>query len=328
MIKGKLKKNLSMDSVLSRCSDLEIFTHFMPNKGWTLNEATLSPFRVEKTPSFVIGNKMGYISYIDWGAMEFKGDCFNFVKQLHNLPNLDSVLRLIDTQLNLGISNGSEIRSEPIIKIQQPEVHKRNTLIQVITRKFSKEELAYWNQYFQSEDDLRKDNVYSIKKAFLNKKQLSLADLRFGYYYDGWWKIYSPNEDKRKKWLSNVPLTVLDGKENIKDCKTAIITKAKKDKMILRKIYNCVCSTQNESMACFSKENVDYIKANSEKQYILFDSDLPGKQASLQVTKKFDMGYCNVPNNYLDENIKDFAGWASKYGLKVVEEYLKEKQLI
>jgi hypothetical protein len=39
---------------------------------------------------------------------------------------------------------------------------------------------------------------------------------------------------------NNVPLDTLEGKENIIDCDTAIITKSKKDLMVLKKVYPCV----------------------------------------------------------------------------------------
>lgn len=328
-ISGPKKKELTMDTILERTSELEIFSHFMPDKNWKLNEATLSPFRSERNPSFVIGNKSGYISYIDFGRQEYRGDCFNFVKQLHNLANLDSVLKLIDKDMKLGITEGFEVRKSVPIKIEKQEITKKNTLIQIITRKFTKQELDYWAQYYQDIEDLRAENIYSIKKAFLNRKLLSLDELRFGYLYDNkYWKIYQPLSNKKKKWLTNAPLTLMDGLENIKECNVAWLTKSKKDKMVLRKLYSCVASTQNESIACFSPENVDYIKKNSKRQVVLYDNDETGVHSCQEITKKFDFGYCNVPKKYLSEGIKDFSDLAKVHGLQVVEEVLKQKNLI
>jgi len=328
MISGKRKEDLSMESILSKVSPLDIYTFFNPIKDWELNQASLSPYKVENSPSFIIGNKYGNISHFTFNDSEKRGDCFAFVKQLRGLSNLNEVLEVIDSEMGLGIKGVKKDYKTIISSQEKKEITKKNTLIQIVSRKFTKEELKYWNDYLQSEDDLRRENIYSIKKAYLNRRLMSLTDLRFAYYYEGFIKIYQPFADKRSKWLTNVPLTYLDGKENIKNCDTAWVTKSKKDKLILRKIYNCVISTQNESLACFSQENVDFIKNNSKKQVILYDSDEAGIRSCKEITKKFSFGYCNPPKKYLEEGIKDFSDLAKTHGISAVEEVLKNKGLI
>jgi len=331
-IAGNKKIELTMDSILEKVSDYDIFRWYMPTKDWELNEITLSPFRREKNPSFIIGNKRGYVSFIDFGNTEFRGDCFTFVKKLYNLANLDEVLRKIDKDFGLGISS-SEIKDYKKItgEYKQPEIVKRNTLIQVTTRKFTNEELAYWNTYHQNITDLRNNEIYSIKELYLNKKKFPLkdTDLRFGYFYNGFWKIYRPFLGKKEKWFpNNVPITTMDGKEDIKGCKTAFINKSKKDHMVIKKIFPCSCAVQNEGIACFSPENVEYIKNNSETQVLSFDSDVTGVKNSQQITELFGFTYCNVHRKYLQEGIKDWADLAKTHGMQAVEEVLKQKQLL
>lgn len=275
-IQGKVRRELTMDAVLEKLSDYDIFHYYMPTKAWELNQVTFSPFREERNPSFLIGNKRGYISYIDFGDTSKRGDCFSFVKQLYNLSTLDDVLRLIDRDFKLGITSGVDTGEYKKIvgEYKQPEVTKRNSLIQVVTRKFTFEELDYWAMYSQDITDLRKNNIYSIKKLFLNKKIFYLkdTDLRFGYFYDGYWKIYRPFNNKKEKWMpNNVPITTMDGKENIKGCNVAFINKSKKDHMVISKVFPCSCAVQNEGIACFSPENVEYIKSNSETAVLPFD---------------------------------------------------------
>lgn len=332
MIQGKKKIELTMDSILEKVSDYDIFRWYMPTKDWKLNEITYSPFRNEKNPSFIIGNKRGYISFIDFGNTEFRGDCFTFVKKMYNLANLDEVLKKIDADFGLGISSGIVKDYKKITgEYKQPEIVKRNTLIQVVTRKFTIEELAYWNTYHQDLADLRANNIYSIKSLYLNKKIYHLKDteLRFGYFYDGHWKIYLPFAGKKEKWFpNNVPITAMDGKEDIKGCKTAFINKSKKDHMVIKKLFSCSCAVQNEGIACFSPENVEYIKSNSEIQILSFDSDVTGVKNSQQITELFGFGYCNVPRKYLQEGIKDWAQLAAVHGLNAVEKVLKEKKIL
>jgi hypothetical protein len=332
MIKGKRREQLTPETVLSKITEYDIFKWYMPNP-WKINQVTYSPFRNERNPSFLIGNKHGSLSFIDFGDTSKRGNCFIFVKLLFNLASIDDVLKLIDRDFGLGIHKKDVQEVKRIVpEYKQPEeLGKRYSLIQVVTRKFTNEELNYWNQYHQSIDDLKECNVYSIKKLYLNKSLFSLkdTDLRFGYFYDGHWKIYRPFADKKTKWVpNNVPITEMDGKDRIVNCNTAFINKSKKDYMVMRKIFPCSCAVQNEGMGCFSPENVEYLKANSDRQILSFDSDITGVENSQQITKLFDFGYCNVPKKYLKEGIKDWADLAKSHGMESIEDYLKQKSLL
>ena len=143
-------------------------------------------------------------------------------------------------------------------------------------------------------------------------------------------KIYRPfAKDKRYKWVpNNVPITAMDGKDNIKDCDVAFINKSKKDHMVISKLFPCSCAVQNEGVGCFSNENVEFIKSNSKRQILSFDSDVTGVTNSQQITQLFGFDYCNVPKIYLEEGIKDWADLAKTHGLDTVEEYLIKKGII
>lgn len=334
MIKGVKKTILSMDAILSRISEYDIFRYYMPTHDWKLNVVTYSPFRKENNPSFVIGNKLGYLSFIDFADTSRRGDCFNFVQILFNLRDNGEVLKLIDKDFNLGFASGvySDDYKKIVSEYKQPEeIGKRYSLIQATTRKFTQEELAYWAEYHQDIQDLRDNNIYSIKTLYLNKSKFPLKEneLRFGYLYGTSWKIYRPFADKKSKWMpNNVPITTMDGLQDVEDCKIAFINKSKKDYMVMKKIFPCSCAVQNEGVGCFSHENVEYLKANSDQQILSFDSDVTGVQNSQQITKLFDFGYCNVPKKYLTEGIKDWADLSRNYGMKTVEQILKQKGIL
>lgn len=334
MIGGERKTKLSIEAILSRISEYDIFRFYMPNRDWTINRVTYSPFRKENNPSFMIGNRLGYLMFIDYADTSLRGDCFNFVQKLHNLPSVSDTLKMIDKDFGLGLSTGvmTGEYKKIIAQYKQPEVEKRYSLIQVKVRKFTQEELAYWNQYHQDIQDLRDNNIYSIKDLYLNKQKFPLleTELRFGYLYEGqYWKIYRPFAEKKKKWMpNNVPITAMDGKENIKNCQVAFINKSKKDYMVMKKLFPCSCAVQNEGLGCFSHENVEYLKANSDRQILSFDADTVGVQNSKQITEMFDFEYANVPRQYLAEGIKDWADLAKAHGLKAIETYLKSKNLL
>jgi hypothetical protein len=333
MITGKKKTTLTPETILQRITEYDIFRWYMPDKSWKLNAVTYSPFRNENNPSFLIGNRYGKLSFVDFADGTKKGDCFTFVKLLYNLHTIDDVLKLIDRDFGLGISGMPTGEYKKITaEYQQPEeLGKRYSHIQVVTRPFTQEELAYWNLYYQDIQDLRDNNIYSIKKLYFNKQLFFLKDteLRFGYFYDGHWKIYRPFADRKNKWVpNNVPITMMDGLNDVKNCPVAFINKSKKDYMVMKKIFPCCCAVQNEGIGAFSPENVEYLKANSDRQILSFDSDVAGVTNSQQITKLFDFDYLNVPKKFLSEGIKDWADLAKDHGLQVIEDYLKEKQLL
>jgi len=334
MIQGKKRINLTPDSILNKITEFDIYKFYMPHQNWKINVVTYSPFRNEKNPSFIIGYKGGALRYCDFGDSSKKGGCFDFVIMLFNLPSLREALLMIDRDFDLGIVSESSTKNyERIVAdyAQPTATSKREFFIQVKTRNFTHEELAYWNSYYQDIDDLRANNVYSIDTVYLNKQKFPIKDteLRFGYLYEGHWKIYRPFADKKNKWMpNNVPITMMDGLEDIKDCDVAFINKSKKDYMVMKKVFPCCCAVQNEGMGCFSEENVEYLKENSETQILSFDSDETGVKNSQVITEKFGFEYCNVPRIYLEEGIKDWADLARTHGLKTIERYLTQRELI
>jgi hypothetical protein len=333
MIRGRKRINLTPDSILDKISEYDIYKMYMPHQNWKINVVTYSPFRNEKNPSFIIGYRGGSLKYIDFGDSSKKGGCFNFVMMLFNV-SLNDALMMIDRDFDLGIVSGSSTKNyERIVAdyAQPTATSKREYFIQVKPRKFTHEELAYWNEYYQDIDDLRANNVYSIDTVYLNKQKFPMKDteLRFGYLYEGHWKIYRPFADKKNKWMpNNVPITMMDGLDDITDCDVAFINKSKKDYMVMKKVFPCCCAVQNEGMGCFSEENVEFIKENSERQILSFDSDETGVKNSKLISDKFGFDYCNVPRIYLDEGIKDWADLARIHGLKTIEKYLTQRELI
>jgi hypothetical protein len=326
MIKGIKHLALTKETILSKISAYDIFRYYMPNVNWKVNVKTNSPFAKDTHPSFLIGYKSNDLSFVDFRDTSLKGDCFTFVKLLHNLETSYDVYKKIDNDFELGILNSNKINYNSIIKnYVQPELIIKNTLIQVKVKKFTKEELNYWNEYYQDIDDLKENNIYSISKLYLNRELFCFnpLELKFAYLYENKWKIYTPFASKKQKWLpNNVPITAMDGLHNIQNCDVAFITKSKKDYMVVKKIIPNVCAVQNEGMGCFSKENVEYLKNNSKRQILSFDSDETGVKNSIQITKKFEFEYQNVPKIYLKENINDWAALAKEKGINTVKKLL------
>ena len=167
MIKGKRKLELTPATILNMISEYDVFRMYMPDRHWKINESISSPFRKDDSPSFLIGNREGYLYFIDFGDTTHRGGCFDFVCQRFNL-SLNEALMKIDNDFGLGIHSNTERNYKEITsQYKQPEsIGKRYSIIQCITRKFTKQELDYWAQYYQTEDDLRANNIHSLKEVF------------------------------------------------------------------------------------------------------------------------------------------------------------------
>jgi len=334
MIGGAKRIVITPEVIFQRITQYDIFRFYMPEKNWKLNQATHSPFHKDADPSFMIGNRGGNLTFIDFADTSYKGDCFTFMKMMFGIDMNEALLK-IDRDFGLGLAgNATNTGTYKIIQSEykQPEeLGKRYANIQVVPRKFTNEELSYWNEFHQDIQDLRDNNIFSISKVYLNKQLFTMKDseLRFGYYYNGHWKIYRPHADKRAKWIpNNVPISTMEGLENIKGCDYAFINKSKKDYMVVKKLIQSTCAVQNEGLACFTEENVKYLKDNSKRQILSFDSDITGVANSQQITKIFDFDYANVPKIYLGEGIKDWADLARAKGMATLERIFKEKGLL
>ena len=330
MIKGRIKRELTMDSILEKISEYDIYKYYFGE--FELNKPTCNHLRGDRNPSFIIGNKYGNLSHFDFGDPTWRGDCFSLVKKMYGLADLNSILEKIDSDFGLGFRGIEKDYKIQTSKYEQPKVTKRTTFIQVITGKFTKEELSYWNEYYQDITDLRDNEIYHIKTLYLNKQKFPLKDteLRFGYFYPkgGYWKIYFPfAKDKRHKWLGNVPLQTSWGVENLNKDKNSLILKSLKDYMVCKKIYQHVCGVQNESLGAFSEEFVEKVNNKSQEIFCCFDSDNPGKGASFAVTKAFGWKHVNSPDSLLPD-IKDMAEWGRIKGLKAIETHLLNKKVI
>lgn len=345
MVKGKLSnKLLTKENILSKISQYDIIRAFYPsNQEIKLNRATNSPFRKDDNPSFILGTKYGYgvISYKDLGDYNYRGDVWKFVQQIEGLSSFEDVLKIVDKRFGLGLGSGNINKTPIVITWKQPkEVIITPPKFHLISRKPNKEELAYWNSYYQDISDLKRENIYFIKTLYRNRKKLPSSNLlEFAYYYPDidQYKIYRPFGKSGKKippefrkWDSSLPFDYIENLSGIKGCKFGYLNKSKKDRMVLMKALevDCICSVQAEDAACLSEESLDYIKNNSEIQVIISDNDKKGKQFSWWLTKEHNYKHVNVPDKYLTEGISDFADYGRLYSLETVRNHFKNKNLI
>ncbi len=309
---------VSAEFVLDQVDDLLIYRHYVGV--FVLGKKFQHPFRKDLNPSFAIffGTRALKLFWKDFGTNE-AGDCFSLVAKLHKLSYGEAIQKVAS---DFGLIKGTPtITKKQILEAQafKEEFQKREYLIQVERRAMNAEELAYWGQYNITREDLLANNIFAINKLWLNKRlrSLDVTKLHFAYYFPevDKWKIYSPNSSEFK-WFGNVSTFQMEGVDITKfdTAKPIIITKSRKDRIILKKIYQNVCSCQNESETAIPREMDVLFDQHFNLKYCWFDSDEPGKNANRKLNHR---GYkwINVPNAiYETLGLKDPSDIIKHYG--------------
>jgi len=330
MVEGKQKERVTPKWILRKgVSEYDIYRFYI-GEDFKIGKAMHSPMpgRRDNNPSFIVGNRGGFMYHLDMGDSRYRGNAFSFVQQKLMYANFNDALNQIVRDFNLGQSSeGGEKR--PIF--EQPKEIERPAYIQVVySRHFTTEEMAYWNQYYLSEDELLRAEVYPVKQLFVNRRKAMMrkGELTFGYKWEDKWKIYRPYACKDRKWINSIPIDGVEDLQAVKQCKKAIVTKSRKDRLVLQKFLPTVCSVQNESLVALNPETISFLQQNCEDVYINYDSDEPGKKNSWAVTTEFDFKHLNVPDIYLQEGIKDFSDLIKAKGPQVVQDYLISKNIL
>ena len=336
---------VTAEMVLSQVDDLLIYRYYLGP--FRLGPKIKNPFRTDIHPSFGVfyGTRTLKLMWKDFKTEE-SGDCFNLVGKLFGLTYYGAIEKVA---VDFGIIKGQSIVTKKQIeeaRAFKEEFQKREFLIQVERRPMDDEELAYWAQYNITKQDLLREHIYGINKIWINKRRMNLSNtFHFAYYFpeQDKWKIYSPY-DTEKKWFGNISTYQMEGLDDVhvsyvggvdgtveEPGDPIIITKSRKDRIILKKLYHNVCSSQNESEAAIPKE-MDEIFDMAEAKYCWFDSDEPGKSANRRLNHR---GYkwINVPNELYEKHklkdpgdvIKHF-GWEK--GSEVLVNEMKKKGIL
>lgn len=337
---GKISEpvKITPEFILSKITEEMIFFHYFGR--FELGKVYPSKFRKDKNPStgFFIHPLSRSILYNDLSTGE-KLNCFMFVAKLHNITYLEALKTIAcDFGLIKGCESKSSARHAINTSISFDREIKKETLIQFIPGKWTFERLAYWSAYGLTSEDLKKNDVYPVDKLFINKVEYrNLDHLCFAYVVKErvrgekepriYVKIYSPYSTNMK-WLSNIPITVPFGLYDLKyGTDHIVVGKAQKDRMVLMKFFESVIGTQNESEAALPLYLVKHLCFNFQKRTIMWDADSTG----VENCKKFNsrgFGYFNTPKFLLEEGIKDVSDFVAVYGMKALEELLKQKRLL
>lgn len=293
-----------------------VYSMYIPDL--KLNKAIKSPFRSERNPSFLVKVLPdGKLYHRDFSDDRYKGDFIDFVRQVFSL-DYHGALKKIISDSGTGCIE-TPVKAAPILK------PKEHSVIVPARRSFTKRDLDYWQQFGFGIKDLIKEGIYSLESFTLDGRQMYQRpdELAFVYKFPQGWKVYFP-ERTDFKWFSSVPNHWIEGWENVKHFDYLFITKSRKDRMVLSKIYDNVLNSQNESVSLLDGEVAKQFK-NFKKVFVIFDCDDPGLKALDRVVTETGWTGLTIPRSLYDGlDIKDPAEWVNKSGYRALTRYLKD----
>jgi hypothetical protein len=315
-------------AIEERLSDYQIYKYYCP--ALELGRVIISPLRKERKASFGIfkGNN-GKIIYNDLASQD-SGDVYTFVGKLFGLSfndvlhklNIDFNLQLIPNKANPTILPKTQGIIVPNIKI--PDYHKKKII--VTPRQWNDKDKQYWESVGLTLMDVYKSNTYPITSFRIDDGITILTDelaYCMDFYDDGdgimMRKIYQPF-NKDMKWRTNLTSLVVDGIKELPDNgDLLIITKSRKDRLVLKKHGYAAISVNSESSFI---PNVVFIKLKTRfiKIVLFFDSDKAGKLNSNIISKKYEIPNIQIPESW---NVTDIAEFRYKYGFINTKQILK-----
>jgi hypothetical protein len=272
-------------------------------------------------------NEAGNLRHKDFADSSYSGSGVEYVQQKYGLSVGDAMRKIAK---NFGLLDEDDTTYKEVTSSYTKPVmdQKRYTFIQVKVRKWEKRDLDYWGQFGISVEELKAEAVYPLSELFINRRRdpFRQDELVYAYKYQTGFKIYFPQREKGERWKSNIKTSIV---ENIKilqelDPAVVLITKSKKDRLVLSRYFPYVMNVQNESRSCFTPEFVEMLRGRDV--WINYDSDEAGVKNCTNITSEFGYKYINVPKNYLP--VKDFADLYKEHGEEEVIKVLKQKNLI
>lgn len=291
---------LKKEDILGLATEEEIFKHYLGD--FELRKMFNSPLRKDSVPSFnIYYSNSGELVYKDFGGTQ--GSCIDFVMNLYNLSYKEALFQIYK---DLNLNQRKEAKLTSVKKVIQ-----KATVIQVETKKYSKEELEYWASYNIDKALLDKYQVFSVSKVWLNGRLLYVsipANPIFVYYFIGSdkVKVYRPLDTSGKKWLTNTSTVDLQGYSQLSskgEC--LIITKSMKDVMAFKSFGFEAIAPHGEGMY-IPEQYITDLKSRFNKIITVYDNDPAGVSASIKLNSIVGSDYWNIPKDYSAKDISDF----------------------
>ena len=319
------RRKVDIKAIKELLTDYQILLFYQPELRY--GKAFKSPFREERNPSFgIYMGRDGITRFNDMSTGE-KGDSIDFVCKLYGLNTLEAINKISqDFGLDLA-PTADNITSIPITVsriVTEVEPHEK-LKITIQYRDWNELDKQYWEEHGLTLQEVYKSRTYPISAFRIGSGTTVLADplaYCMDFYDDGdgimMRKIYQPRNGDMK-WRTNLTPLVVDGiKEIPKAGSKLIITKSRKDRLVLKHYgYNAI-STNSEST--FIPDTLfEKLKTRFPTILLFFDSDIPGIKNANKLSALYGIHTIQIPE---EMKVSDIAEFRKKYGEKETEQLL------
>lgn len=307
-----------MKSFLYSIDQQEVFSYYFEEPIY-LSKKYRNPIRQDKSASCYFRWKNDRLYFYDLADSK-QWDCISFVKDLYQLNSMGEACDKISVDITTE-------KKFDTIKIEQNIKKQSEVKIVVDIQDFNEKDLKYWNDYSISIEELKLYKIYSVKNFYINGYIQSKDELCFAYYFsEGKWKIYQP---LTKTWRTNVSTFIEEPLEYDDNLDYIIITKSRKDRIVLSKFFKNVFNCQSENALSIPYEFDE--RFHYKKRICFFDNDAAGKKACFNDNYEHNLikrGYLPVFIDdflYLSRGITDASDYIKTFNLEKARNYLMKK---
>lgn len=310
----------SKNEILSRVSEVEIYLRYL---GFSPMDGTgphKSPFTEDNNPSFHFYEKGEWL-WTDFSSRN-GGDCIHIVALIYSISYSQALQKIAK---DLKVSNFKVDQSRVKWLKELEKATKEPSKIEVITREWLPEDIEYWGKYNLEIADIDNESTFikPCKEVWINDKCFYNykvdKDLCYRYLFNGYYKIYRPN-NKKCKWVSNTGLEIVQNYNNINNYSKdiMIITKSYKDALCVNKIgYNSIAFGSETTINV--DKVIDWLKSNFKHIVVFYDNDDSGVKYSRILCGKYNLSYIEIPKEYESKDISDYI---DDYSFQEAEELL------
>jgi len=311
---GKPVKELTIDEILSRVSEWDLWSYYIP--GVQLKKKFKSPLRKDEEPSAsLFVNRQNSILFKDFGTGQTM-NIWSFLQVRYNVT-FREVLLLVNNDFNLKLGSKT-LKIKPSMELfgvvtNHVIEQKEPSTIKIKSRPWSLKDKEYWGQYGLTVSFLDSHNVKPLQNYWVNDYLVYWhSDSNPAYSYEfgrSKRKVYSPFA-KKFKFLTNAGDKTIQGLDYLpKTGECLVITKSYKDVLVLQSLGYHSIAPQSESMT-ISSEMIDNLKSRFKHIYLLYDNDATGKKYSKKLCEQYRLMSIFVP-----EPIKDISDYRKTYGI-------------
>lgn len=278
--------------VFKQLNQIDVWRKILGNPTVETGDIITNPLRPDHDAGCYLRDYNGAIFMTDFAYPEYnRYTCVHAVAKIHNLSlNQAStlIMSVFKHGLKVDLGSGLKTYSTGLKKAQMPKV--KDFYFEPFTFEgkagYTERDRQYWSVRGVSSRQLRKYNIFSVKKWFYNNNVTYPDYPCYAYYFlqDGATKIYCPTERKHRFPFSSTSKNHIWKTSQSTTSEFCIITKSLKDLMVLENVFPEVDihAFQNEGVI---PDELEYYKTYS-KVFILFDNDNAGRVASARLAKE------------------------------------------